>query len=849
MRLSWPPTFAGRTHYRPPNGPSYCLWYTGDDVSGAHSRDMWIFGFLIPSFVLVGSAGIAVLCNERRPLVLLCLGGMVGMVLTGMVLSVVALLAGIPAATWLTLALLVSGGLAGAVYWWRTGLPRAPESVSWKYVLLLLVLGGHFGLVAAVSWQLSIGAGGNPDNLFVHSAYTSGIARGNFPVVNPYNPDQLLAYRLTFHLLGGFATRLADQSAPEVLAWLNGAVFAFLFLGANGLGRACNLGPWRTLLAASVLMAVSDLRWAPLLANVGPENATFSHSVLVLDMLHEAVGYVLTNTYINVSVVFGFLVMVCALALYLFSLRAAGKRRTILALATGLTLGYLAAAAESWFAVLAAVLCIDIAARSLLLKRFRYADALRLVCAGGCMALFAVISPGILFARVFGGVDSDLGPVFRGERLFQVPPGLMYGNVEWVPLQESGFLWFMVVVLCLFALACIYCWRSQDSLSWLLLLFSATCFGVFLLFTVEFARDMWRFAQAGTASLAFVACLAAVWGFSRVPATGLLGKQLALGLLALGSFVFTFGFVLYSLAVPWLADPRPPARYRSDVAAVREFLVNETDVTERLLVLGGADRWTRHPDRALDLEGRWLSSLVAAHSGQFYPSEGPYDYNFDPAADSLLIQRVAAAQGYVSALDLRALEVTYLYASGPRLSHAQRAALAEKLARGSLVRVWRTEDLPEPSACRAFLRLDEATMASVAEVSISEEEGTVAPGVTLRLQLPRRPAARSSQGSTPQRRDDVQATVLMTASAPATVLLEDGQGFSLRVPVAGALALRTPPLDSQTTLAFRAEHATVHVLWIEVYAPNGSHGAAYLPEHLDLCGETVAAAGERTGAR
>ena len=204
---------------------------------------MWIFSVLIPSFVLVGSTSVAVLCNERRPLVLLCLGGMVGMVLTGIILSVAALLLGIAVATWVMLVLLVSGSLAGAVYWWKSGLLQSQESFSWKYVVLLLVLASHFGLVAAVSWKFAVGPGGNGDNLFVHSAYTTSIARGNYPAVNPYRPDQLLAYRLTFHLLAAFATRLADQSAPEVLAWLNGALFAFLFLGVNGLGRAFNSRP------------------------------------------------------------------------------------------------------------------------------------------------------------------------------------------------------------------------------------------------------------------------------------------------------------------------------------------------------------------------------------------------------------------------------------------------------------------------------------------------------------------------------------------------------------------------------------------------------------------------------
>ncbi len=806
------------------------------------SNSMWIFGVLIPSFVLVGSTSIAALCNERRPLVLLCLGGMVGMVLTGIVLSIAALLLGIAVATWVTLVLLVSGSLAGAVYWWKTGLLQSKETVSWKYIALLLVLAGHFGLVAAVSWQFAAGAGGNGDNLFVHSAYTTSIARGNYPAVNPYRPDQLLAYRLPFHLLAAFVTRLADQSAPEVLAWLNAALFAILFLGVNGLGRAFNLGPWRTLLASSALMAVGDLRWVHIAASAGLENPSFSHTALIANMLRGAVGLVMTNTYINVSIVFGFLVMVCAVAFYLFSLRAKGNRRTILVLAIGAMMGYLAAATESWFAALAAVLCVDIGARVLLAKRIRYADALRIAGAAGVMALLAIVSPGILFARVFGGVQSELSPAFRGSRLFQVPPGMVYGKAEWVPLLESDFLWFMVVALCLFALTFYYVWRTHDHVSWLFLLFSVMCFGAFLLLTVEFARDMWRFAQAGTASLAFVSGLAAVWCFSQAVLGSTLAKRLAAILLALITFVFTFGFVLYSLTLPWLADPRPPATYRLDVEAVRGFLIRNIDFRERILVVGGAERWSMHPDYALDLEGRWLSALVAAYSGQFYPAEGVGDYSIDPIADSLQIKRVSAAQGTLSMADLRALEITYLYASGPRLSRVQHAALAEKLARGSLERVWHADDSAQPRSCRAFLRLDESATANVNAMSFSEEERVALPGAPLRLPLPHLGAAADNAGSGANGQDSVQATFLLTVSEPTTVRIETGKELSMRIVVEDALAMRTPPLDSGSTLTLRTEAGTVRVLWLEVYAPIGPHGATYLPEHLELCGETHAVA-------
>ena len=796
---------------------------------------MWLFGVLVPSFVLVGSACIAVLCNERRPLVVLCLGGMVGLIVTGIALSWLALLFGIAAATWITLVLLLSGGLAAAVYWWRSGLLQAEQTVSWKYVALLLVLAAHMGLVAAVFWQFLVGVDGHQDVLLAHSAYAASIARGNFPVMNPYQPDQLLTYRLTYHVIGAFVTRLMGQTAPEALTGLTGALIAFLFLGAVGLGLAARLGPRRTLLAAALFMTVSNLRWLELRHLVSLENPVYNHHALVSAFLVNPVRWALATSVGNPSLSYGYLALLCALTLYLYFWRSDGWRRLLLALATGVVLGHLSAASESWFAALFAALLVDLAVRFLYSRKLTRGDMLRASVAALAWVVTATTSPGILFARLFGRAEGSLGLQFKGLRLFYLPPGA-YGKEDWAPVIETDFAWTLLALLLMLPFVLFYIWRAGDRLSWLLLLYSGACFSAFLLFNIEVSYDMWRFVQAGIASFGFVAALAAFWYISRLRSSAPLVRHAASVALACATLVCVGGYVAHSLSLPWLADPRPQVRYRLDVEAVKAFLHGETDVKERLLVLGGDVRWCFAPSCMRDLDRRLLSAYVVAHSGQFYPTGSLFaGRRLGYAFDSPNMRHAAAGQGKLSTFDIQALDITYLYASEPWLNSLQRAALAEKLTRGSLERVWQAVDAGPPRTCRAFVRVDKPPSVPVAAVAFDEGEKIALPQSPLRLEVPSLQRAIKSSGRSRGPDDQVQATVLIASSEPTEVRVDNGAGFSLRRHVEQAVAIRTPPLDPGTILTIRTELGTASVQWIEVYAPVAPDSSVFLPEDLELC--------------
>ncbi len=799
---------------------------------------MWTFFLLIPSFVLVGSACIAILCRERRPMVLLCLGGMVGLVATSIALSWLGLLVGIANATWMVFLLLVCGGLAAAVYWWRSRLLQTELAVSRKYLVLLLALALHFGVVAAVSWQYSVGAGVKLESLLHHSTFTSTIARGNFPVANPFQPDQLLTYRLTYHLLGAFVTRLAGLPAPEVLTWLTAALYIFLFLGAVGLGLAARCGPWRTLLAAALFLTVGGFRWLQLALLAGLDNSDYNQFTLVTAYLRGSVGPTLANAW-NVSLGYGYLVVFCGLTLYIYAWRAEGRRRTALALATGVVLGHLAAASETWFAALAAALLVDLAIRFVTSRPVSYKNILRVAGAATALIVTAISNPGILFASLLNGATIDSGLQFKGANIlrYKISELNTHGADVWESLFQSDLVWFWGLVLIATPLALLYVWQTRHHVSWLLLLYSGACFSVFFLFTVRHATDMWRFVYSGVAMLGFVTGLAVIWLLSALRSTNPPLRYATLLVILGAGALYIGGYVQYSMAIPWFADPQPPKAYRKDVAAAKEFLSRETEVQERLLVLGNAAHWT-YPRLSFSQSERATSAMyVAAYSGQYIPTGALFSNRLANPIDTPQLKRAEFAQGKLSAEELQELDITYLYASEPWLNQVQRAALAEKLARGSLLQVWRREDTAQPPACRAFLRLNDTVTDAVTAVSFGEDEGVVLPSAPLRLQLPNLPAAADGSGKTSTQDDTVQASILISVSEPTTVRVESGNGFSLRMRVDEALAVRTPPLKPDTELTLHAADGVAQVHWIEVYAPIGPKEAVYLPKDLELCGD------------
>ena len=131
-----------------------------------------------------------------------------------------------------------------------------------------------------------------------------------------------------------------------------------------------------------------------------------------------------------------------------------------------------------------------------------------------------------------------------------------------------------------------------------------------------------------------------------------------------------------------------------------------------------------------------MTGYVAAYSGQYIPTGGLLAGRIAYSTDTPQLRRANAAQGKLSAVDLQALDITYLYASEPWLTDLHRAALAEKLARGSMRRVWRRSDAGSPDSCRAFVAIVKSLPTGFVAVSFVEEAKIALPHEPLRLEIP-----------------------------------------------------------------------------------------------------------------
>ena len=439
---------------------------------------------------------------------------------------------------------------------------------------------------------------------------------------------------------------------------------------------------------------------------------------------------------------------------------------------------------------------------------------------------------------MFGGATGGLGIRFKGSHLLHLPPGV-YGSGGWIPIFETSFLWAVLALLAMLPLVLFYIWRTGDRLSWMLVLFSGACFSAFFLFTVSVPLTMGRFFMAGVASFAWVAVMAAAWYSSNLCSARPKLRGVALVGLTFAAMTFVGSYGAYSLSLPWLADPKPHVRFRSDVEAVKTFLLKDTEHRDRVLVLGGAVRWCIEPGCVPDLDRLLLSAYVAAYSGQYFPTGGFFSGGqMGYTINSPTLGLAAAAQSTLSANELLALDLTYLYASSPWLTDLHRAALAEKLARGSLERVWQSVELGSPPACRAFVAVVNPYPGPFAAVSFAEGGKVAAPQAPLPLEIPAVSNMERSSGSSSRSVDHVQATILISSSEPTQISVRSGADFTARLTVDEALAFRTPPLNPGAPLTIGATAGSVRVEWIEAYTPVAPDSAVYLPEDLVLCNES-----------
>ncbi|MBM4436033.1 MAG: hypothetical protein FJ029_02100, partial [Actinobacteria bacterium] len=164
-------------------------------------------------------------------------------------------------------ALLLSGLALGAAAALLRRWPAAPAEVdSPRAALALGSLVVLVYLSALAFWIDGVTGGGDVATRYLHSGVATGIARGNFPVRNPYEPDYALQYRVTFHTLAAGAMDLLDAPARAVMPQAVAATAAILVLTAFGVLRAV-AGITAALVGAALTYAWGPLYWvAALLA-------------------------------------------------------------------------------------------------------------------------------------------------------------------------------------------------------------------------------------------------------------------------------------------------------------------------------------------------------------------------------------------------------------------------------------------------------------------------------------------------------------------------------------------------------------------------------------------------------
>jgi drug/metabolite transporter superfamily protein YnfA len=344
-----------------------------------------------------------ILPQERRLLVVLGIGGSLGIGLVTFALTGLAallplyLVIGAIQLTTIALAIRAVDGI-------RRGQFRL-EFESWAFraavAFMFLAL-----FVAAVGYVSSVWYGNSHENLLIQLALSSHLAAGNWPPVNPWEPDYVQTYRFGGQLWTA-AVSLTAQADIFVsglavtlvaTAFLLLGVYAFISLLVN---RAAGL-----LAAIFVTVAAPQNFLSLLLANYPDYSPSVAYT-LAEHLNRFKQGYVLGTAFEQLAA-FNFTVLVGiagALGAAGLSVLLARERtiRPVAILAAAAAFGGASITTEHLFPVLAGTIGI-VALVLLVRKRLSAAAGLAAVVALGTLA--GVLATGPLNAAIFGDAEA-----------------------------------------------------------------------------------------------------------------------------------------------------------------------------------------------------------------------------------------------------------------------------------------------------------------------------------------------------------------------------------------------------------------------------------------------------------
>lgn len=587
-------------------------------------------------------------------------------------------------------ALLLAGGLCalGAVVLWRLPAPR-PRPDDRLAVGGLAVLSGLVYLSALAFWAEGTVGRADAGTLYMHSGLVAGIARGNFPVVNPFEPEFDLQYRVTLHTLGAGAVDLLDVLTPAVMPHLVASVAVVLALTLYG-ALACRLGAGWALGGAGAAYAWGPLYWLLTPAAIRERGLGDVLSVIVgapetIAWSGLLLGGPFTMPTHNATALHG---MIPALVLIAAVTRGA-QARSLPAWAVGVAaLVYLAPSQEFLLFTVPAGLCLWFWIKRPFEAKSALVRSLGLAAATGLALLLAQTTSGVL-AGTFGA-DPDLGRLRLAPNTAHVGrlPSWGFNNskpwVEWatpgmrdVPILSVEFLIDGGLLFWLLALALgwiAYRRGVSGATPWALVA-AANVAVVIVLRADESAPNLNRTAQAG---LLLAIPALAILGAEALPRTGRRGWLAAAGATA-GAAALCGAFALTAIAWPRMVAQPPTAVDRLPPGA-RDFLLHETAVQDRLLAVHGAQTTVdlfdhRAPGVTLD---------ISAATGQFIP----YGYHELSQVEQYR-HTYWRAQQELSDSALKRLAIRYVLIDPARLTEIQAAAVDDRLADGRFVEVYR----------------------------------------------------------------------------------------------------------------------------------------------------------------
>ena len=613
-------------------------------------------------------------------------------------------------------ALLVSGGLcAFAALPARRGLTTIASRETPRAVAALLGVCVLAYLAALAFWYE--GAFGRADvaTLYLHSGLVTSIERGNFPVVNPMEPDDLLQYRVTLHTLAAGVTDLLQVPTRDVMPHVIGTIAAVAVATAAGALRRGLTAPW-AIGGAAVAFAWGPLYWLTIIPAIRERGLGDVLGVVVESPSSVAwSGLLLGGPYTmgthNPTAVHGFVVAVVVIgvlsALYpvaitriedrSFELRESymwgtsrGGRLAMWLLAT-LALTYLGASSEFLVLTVPAgmVVAFWIYRRSVPGHVARGITGL--LGATGVAFLLNQTTSGVLGGLI--GSQSPLGqlhPNLNTAHFGELPswgynsagPFVRWPMTDWhdVPIVSVELLVDAGPLLWILALTLVWIGMRKGvshATPWALVAV-ANVAAVIVFRLDNSTADQYRLLHSGLSFTALAAAIATAEIGTRLPRWKF-GWSVVV---TTASAVLCGGFLMTSLAWPGMVSQAQQLDREIPLGAA-DFFRTQTEVSDRVLVVHGA----RTAYLLYDGETPLITAFIAAETGQFIP------YGYHHLSRSEEFSRVYGwAQQRLQDADLESLRIRYVYVEPHEMDQVQRTAIASKLTDGRFREVYREAD-------------------------------------------------------------------------------------------------------------------------------------------------------------